>query len=222
MTAVLAELFESPTLPDMADAIAKRLGEEAERRQRFYAEIPDDQKAEFINGEVIVHSPAKRKHLSVRDNLHELLRAHVRARKLGLVCGEKALCAFPRNDYEPDICFFAAPKAALIAEDTVKFPVPDLVVEVLSDSTAQRDRGVKFQDYEAHGVREYWIIDPDEEVVEQYLIGRDGRFQLKLKSGSGEVASPTIAGLVLPIRAIFEEAETLKVLKGWMLAADSH
>src|SRR6266850_8335915 len=107
------------------------MSEERARRERFYNEITEDQKAEFINGEVIVHSPNKIRHLEVRDNLHTLLRAFVQTRRLGFVAGEKALCVFPRNDYEPDVCYFGAEKRALIAPDTIKFPIPDFICEVL-------------------------------------------------------------------------------------------
>ena len=61
----------------------------------------------------------------------------------------------------------------------MQFPPPDLVVEVLSESTEKRDRGVKFEDFAAHGVGEYWMIDADKETLEQYLPGADG-FELRL------------------------------------------
>ena len=95
--------------------------------------------------------------------------------------GEKALCTFPRNDYEPDVVFFGPAKAALIEPATMKFPIPDFICEVLSPSTELYDRGVKFRDFEAHAVSEYWLIDPERETVEQYL-PRDGSYELALKS----------------------------------------
>ena len=159
-----------------------------------------------------MHSPAKARHLTVRDRLHELLRSYCRTRQLGTVLGEKALCVFPRNDYEPDVVFFAPEKAALIGPDTMKFPIPDFICEVLSDSTEHRDRGVKFQDFAIHGVAEYWIVDAEREVIEQYL-PREGRYELALKSGSGEVASSVVPGFRIPIRALFDDAENLRVLR---------
>ena len=105
-----------------------------------------------------------------------------------------------------------AEKCALIEPATVKFPIPDFICEVLSDSTEQRDRGVKFRDFEQHGVGEYWLVDAEREILEQYL-PRDGRYDLALKSGSGEVASQVIAGFRIPIRALFDDAENLRVLR---------
>lgn len=96
--------------------------------------------------------------------------------------------------------------------DTMKFPVPDFAVEVLSESTEARDRGVKFQDYEAHGVREYWIINAEEEWVEQY-VEKAGRFELHQKSGSGEITSTVIDGFSVPVRALFDAKESLRVMQ---------
>ena len=211
MSTDVAELLADPGLPEKVAALQLALETEREMRERFYDEITDE-KAEFINGEVIMHSPAKDRHLAVRDNLHDLLRAFCRTRSLGKVRGEKALCVFPRNDYEPDVVFFGPEKSELIEPDTMKFPIPDFACEVLSDSTTHRDRGVKFRDYAAHGVGEYWIIDAENELLEQYF-PREGRYELALKSGSGEVASAVLPSFRIPIRALFDEAENLRVLR---------
>jgi Uma2 family endonuclease len=85
-----------------------------------------------------------------------LIDTFVGIQELGTVKNEKCLCVFPRNDYEPNIVFFGREKADGLLPDTLKFPVPDLIVEVVSSSTEDRDRGVKFEDYEASDVGEYW------------------------------------------------------------------
>jgi Uma2 family endonuclease len=218
MRAILAELRESPTLPELVRDLEALLGEERARRERFYAEISDAQKAEFINGEVVMHSPATNRHLIVRDNLQRLLRLHVEVRGLGEVRGEKALCVFPRNDYEPDVCFFGPAKSTTIALDTLKFPIPDFIAEVLSDSTEARDRGQKFRDYEAHGVQEYWLVDPGNELIEQYLL-RGSRYVLAVKAASGEVRSEAVAGFAVPVRALFDSALNLRALRELLPAA---
>jgi len=209
----LSALFASPKLPDIAQQINDRLAEEARRRRAFYQDMTDDCKMEFIEGEVIMHSPAKAKHVRVKSNILRLMQNFVIHHHLGEVFDEKALCVFPRNDYEPDIVFFSPDKAVTVGPDTMKFPVPDLAVEVLSESTEKRDRGVKFEDYEAHGVSEYWIVDAEEEIIEQYLI-KNGRFDLQLKSGSGDISSSVIKGFTVPIRAFFDAQVSLEVMKG--------
>ncbi len=208
----LAELLQDPALPEKLADLQHTFGAEQRRRERFYDEVADDEKAEFINGEVIMHSPARAKHTEVRQRLQHLLHAYCAVHRLGKVHTEKSLCVFPRNDYEPDVVFFGPEKAALIGPDTMKFPIPDFVSEVLSDSTEHRDRGVKFEDFAVHGVGEYWIVDAEREVLEQYL-PREGRYELALKSGSGEVASTVVPGFRIPIRVLFDDAENLRVLR---------
>lgn len=120
-----------------------------------YKWMDDDSKAEFINGEIVVHSPALHKHNSAVMLLGTLLNVFVSARELGIVLVEKALVELTRNSYEPDICYFGPAKAATIQPDQLYYPAPDLVVEVLSKSTQKNDREVKFEDYAAHNVAEY-------------------------------------------------------------------
>ncbi len=212
LNALIEPLLHSPRLPEIAEALQVRLRDEATRRSRFYADMTDAEKVEFIDGEVVMHSPARNMHLIVQQNIQQLLLNHALVHNLGAVRGEKCLCVFPRNDYEPDVVFFGREKSAAFSPHTMKFPVPDLAVEVLSVSTESRDRGVKFDDYAAQGVAEYWIVDPDAGVVEQYL-ARDGQFELKLKSDSGELTSPTLGGLTLPLKAFFDQLENLAALQ---------
>jgi Uma2 family endonuclease len=151
----IQELLASPELPNAVDRLSMVLESERKRRERFYDEITPETKAEFINGEVIVHSPVSLNHLNATKNLMLLLDAYVRSKSLGEVFPEKALIALTRNDYEPDITYFSSAKAAGFRGKQMKFPAPDLAVEVLSQSTEHRARGIKFQDYGAHGVGEY-------------------------------------------------------------------
>lgn len=174
-----------------------------------------EEKVEFIDGEVVMHSPAKNRHLDITGNIFSLLKTFVAIHQLGSVKSEKYLVVFPRNDYEPDVVFFGPEKSALLAKDTIKFPIPDLVVEVLSPSTEARDRGVKFEDYAAHGVAEYWLVDPDENVLEQYLL-EGTSYQLKLKSNSGFLQSRALPKFKIPIEALFEEQANLAALKELM------
>ena len=213
LEATLEPLRHSPRLPDIVEALQTQLSDETQRRREFYQDMSDDQKMEFIDGEVVLHSPARNRHLLAKARLVKLLNTHVPLHRLGAVRDEKCLCVFPRNDYEPDIVFFGPEKTATLRPETMKFPVPDFAVEVLSESTEGRDRGVKFEDFAAHGVAEYWIIDAELETVEQYL-QRGEVFELALKSGSGFIESPVAAGFRIPIRAIFDEVENLAALRG--------
>ena len=172
-----------------------------------------NEKVEFIDGKVIHHSPSRKDHLDFTIRLLKLLDTYVSIHKLGAVLSEKCLCVFPRNDYEPDIVFFGRrEKAARLRPNTFKFPIPDLAVEVLSRSTEQQDRGVKFEDYAAHGVGEYWIIDAQSQAVEQYCPAK-GTYVPVPRSPANELQSRVVERLSIPVASVFDEAENLKALR---------
>ncbi len=212
MNAAIEELLASPTLPETVARLSATLDSERGNRARFYDEVTPEMKAEFINGQVIMNSPATDEHNEIRSFIEKLLSTHVDIHGLGRVRSEKALCVFPRNDYEPDVVFFGPEKTARLRRSTLKFPVPDFVVEVLSDSTEKRDRGVKFEDYEAHGVREYWLVNPSRRELEQYVLEK-GRYVLRMKSRTGEVASVAIKGFRTPLAAFFDAKANLAALR---------
>lgn len=204
MKAILDPILQSPAMPSYLAELERAMEAERQRREVFYDEITEDHTWEFINGQVFMHSPSKATHCLVVDNLKLHLQLHVRRLRLGLVGGEKMLCVFPRNDYEPDVVFFGPAKARLIKPDTMKFPVPDFVVEVLSPSTAKNDRGVKWEDYQTNGVGEYWIVDPDAKTVEQYLL-KDGRYPKRATArAAGVLESTVIRGFKLSVKAVFD------------------
>lgn len=211
-TATLGEVVRSHELPFVVRELESLLAAERARREQFYDWLTPSVKAEFINGEVIVHSPSKYRHIQVTQHLFILLRAHVRRHRLGEVTTEKALVCLTRNDYEPDICFFGTAKQAVLRPDTLKFPAPDFIAEVLSESTEKRDRTVKLHDYALHGVPEYWIVDTEAECVEQRLL-KDGRYGEPNVVRAGSLISPAIAGFELPVRAIFDDSEHDRVLR---------
>lgn len=216
---LIERLVHSPRLPNVINRLQQVLDEEKSQREAFYNQITEGDKAEYINGEVIFHSPVKWQHSNVSGHLYRLLSSFVMLHDLGFVGYEKVMVSLSRNDYEPDVCFFNRTKSEQFTKLQMRFPAPDLIVEVLSDSTAANDRGVKFEDYADHGVHEYWIIDPNAEILEQYQLVDSG-YELQVKSGTGDVTSSAVPNFSIPIRALFDDAvnrETLQTL----LSADS-
>lgn len=215
-----AELLDAPDAQLIINRVQAMLDDEKKRRQEFYEWLQDDVKAEFINGEVIMHSFVKRRHLRANGNLTTLLRVYVQAHGLGEVDTEKALVTLTRNDYEPDICFWRKEVADTFNDDTMQHPAPDLVVEVLSKGTAKRNRGVKFEDYAAHGVREYWLVDPARQTVEQFHL--DEEFMAFEVIGNfhrnDAVTALTVPGFTIPVRAIFEPAANADALRALLQA----
>jgi len=207
--------LDTPKAPLIIQQALVILNDEHEKRQSFYEWLDDDMKAEFINGEVVVHSPALDRHTAAVGNLHRLLSTYVDFCDLGLVRMEKALVELTRNSYEPDVCFWGITKAAAISDDQLYYPAPDLAIEVLSKSTTKHDRETKFEDYAAHGVAEYWLVDPIRHQVEQYRIDTDTtEYELVAKFAIKEtVNSFAVAGFSIPVRAIFDKAANLAALR---------
>jgi len=210
--ALFEQILELPDAPLLIQKVSEKLDEERKLRKQFYNDIDESMKVEFINGEIIVHSPVMKRHNEASTNLMFLLGMYVRLNKLGFVGHEKIMTVFTRNDYEPDIVFFGKQKTKDFKEEQTLFPVPDFVVEVLSKGTAKNDRGIKFKDYESHGVKEYWIIDAKSRMIEQYLL-KKGQYELNLKASEGNIRSEVIKGFEIPIQSIFNEDLNLKTMK---------
>jgi Uma2 family endonuclease len=210
--ALIKTLVHSPNVKIVLEKVNKILLDENKKRIAFYSNIVEGVKNEFINGEVIFQSPVKLGHNNASFLLATLINTYVNKNRLGFVGHEKILTSFTRNDYEPDICFFNNEKSVNFYPDKMQFPPPDFIVEVLSPSTETTDRKIKFKDYEAHGVSEYWIVDPETETVEQYIL-RSDKYELILKSNNGNIKSEVLKGFEIPVRAIFNTEENLQVLK---------
>ncbi|HKG67424.1 MAG TPA: Uma2 family endonuclease [Segetibacter sp.] len=100
--------------------------------------------------------------------------------------------------------FFRKEIADTFNDDTMFYPVPDFVVEVLSDNTEKRDRGVKFVDYALNGVKEYWLVNYENQFIEQYLLEKEV-FVLAEKVQHGTVRCLVLEGLEIPLKAIFND-----------------
>lgn len=213
----LNDLLEAPDALLLIKQAQTILADESNRRHAFREWLTEEVKAEFINGKIIMHSPAKRRHLNATQNLFVLLHVFVHKYDLGVVNTEKALVGLTRNDYEPDICYWNAQTAATFTDDQMEHPAPDLVVEILSKSTTGRDRGVKFEDYAAHGVGEYWIVDPVRKAVEQYTLDEGtmafARAAVLYDDANDTLTAGVVPGFTIPIRAIFDKKANMETLQ---------
>ncbi|MDZ7900396.1 MAG: Uma2 family endonuclease [Arcicella sp.] len=204
---ILASPHAFIVLQRLQDALEK----EKELRKHFYEIVEENRKMEFINGEIYFHSPVKLKHNEANGRIYRLLAGFVDENDLGLVGIEKLLISLTRNDYEPDVCFWKQSRAKDFTEDQMQFPAPDLVVEVLSKSTENTDRTTKYEDYEAHGVKEYWIIDPSKQTIEQYILSHK-KYELVFKGKDGNIESVAVKNFKIPVKSIFDKRLTNKVL----------
>jgi Uma2 family endonuclease len=215
MEPVVEQLLQYPQVHLYLEQVQQALHEEQLRRQSFHASLDSYNNAEFINGEIIEKMSNKLEHNQAVRLLFQLISIYVQKNKLGIAGIEKLLVSLTRNDYEPDICFWNSEKAQEFTSQQTLFPAPDFIVEVLSESTETRDRGIKFQDYAAHGVSEYWLIDASKKLVEQYQL-INGQYELLTKAGNGLIKSLSITSFEIPIEAIFNEEVNFKTLQQLM------
>lgn len=216
-TAILEQKLASlSALPKILTKMQDFLHAETQERIAFREKITEDDKSEFINGKIVMHSPASDGHNECVINLATLGNVYANTKKLGKVRAEKALVEMTRNDYEPDIAFWSKAKAKNIETAQNVYPIPDFIVEVLSKGSIKRDRVIKFEDYAAHGVQEYWIIDPDKQIVEQYILpSEDSEIYALLHKLTiqDEIESVVIEGFKIPVLAIFDSNANLETLQ---------
>ncbi len=137
----------------------------------------EDTRAEFIDGEVIVHSPGTYKHQSISNFLIALFRFFVDQHQLGIVLGDNFQVRLrPRLRRVPDIIFISKENKDRIARTEFE-GAPDLVVEVVSTESIERDWRDKYFEYEQAGVKEYWIIDPNAEKMMIYCLNDLGKYE---------------------------------------------
>jgi Uma2 family endonuclease len=91
--------------------IHQKFKDENKRREAFYNSIKEGQKTEFINGEIVVHPPARFSHWITSGKISASLFSYAKERGLGVVGVEKVMIRLTRNDYEPDIVFFCTDKS---------------------------------------------------------------------------------------------------------------
>lgn len=212
MEAVLDAIIKSPRLPQYISELQQVLKEEKQHRIEFYNSITEDDKAEYINGEIILHSPVMLRHNHATSFMSRVFSTYADLKNLGIIGIEKCMIELSRNSYEPDIVFWKNDKAEKFTPKQKIFPVPDFIVEVLSDSTEKNDRGIKFEDYALHGVKEYWIVDPVKETIEQYLL-QNGVYELEIKSKEGHINCEVLKGLAFYIPAAFNKKDNVELLK---------
>lgn len=189
---------------------------EKAKRNAFYEWVEPDVKVEFINGEIIENSPVTNEHSDAVCYLQTVTHIFATKHHLGKVKSEKAMVSLTRNDYEPDVAFWRKAVADSFVPAQLHFPAPDLIVEVLSLSTEHRDRGIKMQDYAAHGISEYWIIDPQKQIVEQYQLlesNGDKYYELYRKLHQDDTLhSLILTGFKIPVLAIFDAQTNMETI----------
>ena len=170
--------------------------------------FPEDGKRhELIDGEHYVTPSPHLMHQAVSGNLHGRIWNYLQQHPLGKVYSAPLDVVFSHFDVvEPDLLFVSDARRDVLTSKNVQ-GAPDLVVEIGSPSTRRRDEKLKHQLYERFEVTEYWVVDPDIDVVRVYRLV-DGKYQraLELSLDHDDVlATPLLPGLDLKLSEIFAE-----------------
>jgi len=168
-----------------------------------YANTPDDERYELIDGELILSPSPRTAHQRADIRLGSRLHMFVDERDLGEVFMAPIDVVLSDNDVvQPDLVFVSTEREYIITDLNIQ-GAPDLVVEILSPSTAERDRTVKRDLYEKHGVREYWMLDLDARTLTILLRGESGFEVHAIYSVGDTMESPTLPGFTLDLDEIF-------------------
>ena len=151
--------------------------------------------ADLISGEKHMHSPVNFRHATILNFVQGLLTLYIENRQLGQLHRENIAVRFDSRDvFMPDLCFFTKAQVGRLHPNHAAF-APALVVEALSSSTAARDVGVKFTAYEQHGIREYWVLDPQTMAHRFYAL--EGDIFVEFGHGDELIRSRVIPGFYL-------------------------
>ena len=164
------------------------------------AELPETNlPVELWNGEIITSPAPHPNHQDIVLNFAQQLKEFVTAGKLGKVYVSPVdVVLTQRRVVQPDVLFIAKHRIEII-KDRVD-GVPDLAMEVISETSWQRDRIQKKALYEQFGLPEYWIVDPDSETIEVFALIK-GVFQLHSRSVGAQIAkSKLLSGFSLAFK----------------------
>ena len=171
--------------------------------------FPDDGKRhELIDGEHYVTPSPNLKHQKVSGHLYLLIGGWLEDHPIGQIYYAPFDVVFSSHDVvEPDLLYLSNARLADVLTPANVKGAPDLVIEIGSPGTRKRDETLKRRLYERSGVSEYWIVDPELDVVRVYLREGEGFGRAtELSREAGDVLTTALLpGLELPLARIFRE-----------------
>ncbi len=172
------------------------------------AEMPETNlPIELWDGELVMSPAPFASHQEALLRFYRAFDDHVRNKRLGKVfTAPLDMVLTPRRVLQPDVLFVATERLHII-KGRVIGPA-DLVAEVLSPESRRRDRIDKRDLYEQHGIKEYWMLDPEAETIEVLSLKR-GEFELQGRWGiEGNAHSTLLKGFELSVGALFRDLST--------------
>lgn len=168
----------------------------------YYKILPEGAPYQLIEGELIMTPAPNPGHQIISANIFEKIRQF--AKHFGITLYSPVdVYLDDENAFQPDIVFISKERQEIIKKDGIYGP-PDLVIEILSPSTAHYDLKEKFRVYERSGVREYWIVEPEMNSVEIYSNEKEHFSLIAKAEGEGEVDSVLLKGFKLTLKEVFK------------------
>jgi len=194
---------EQPALrQQLAGALSDALRRPRMTYEEFLAWADEDTLAEWVDGEVVMTSPANDRHQDISGFLESVLRAFVEARRLGIIRSAPFQMKL-EHGREPDLLFVAREHLKRLKETYLDGPA-DLVVEIVSPEGIGRDRGEKFYEYARGGVPEYWLIDPQKQWAEFYQLEEE-HYRLAFGAKEGEYHALVVPGFWLRVEWLWQD-----------------
>lgn len=172
--------------------------------EEFLAWADEDTLAEWVDGEVIMTSPASKQHQEISGFLFKTLSTYVEANDLGTVIQPPFQMKLAKSGREPDLIFVAKEHLERLKPTHLDGPA-DLVVEIVSPESVGRDRGEKFYEYEQSGIPEYWLLDPQVKRGEFYQLGTNNQYHLIPLDAEGVYRSRQLPGFWLLVEWLWQE-----------------
>ena len=168
-----------------------------------YAAMSDEKRYELIEGELYMVPSPDFYHQTISMNISHPLRKFVREKNLGIVLYAPFDVVLSETDVlQPDILFVSKERMGQMTDKNLR-GAPDLVIEILSSSTRERDRLVKKRLYMEHGVKEFWIVAPDKRTVEILVLKETGFETFGIFFMEDELTSPLLKDFRLQLKEVF-------------------
>ena len=170
-----------------------------------YMKLDDGNRYELIEGELILVPRPRLKHQKIANELVTSFKIFLRENPIGEVYSDVDVYLGVKV-VAPDVLFIAKERLNIAEELNVQ-GAPDLVVEVLSPSTASYDKKKKSQLYFTNGVKEYWLVDPDQQLVEVFITGEKQWQWVGVFDQEDVLTTSLIPGLQVKLAEVFRDVK---------------
>ncbi|MDP2754548.1 MAG: Uma2 family endonuclease [Nitrospirota bacterium] len=168
-----------------------------------YLKTSDDKRYELIEGELLMTPSPVPEHQRISRKIESIIEKFINEKNPGEVFDAPCdVYLDDENVVQPDVFFISKERLDIIGDKNIK-GAPDLVIEIISENSAYRDMVQKKKLYARFGVKEYWIVIPEEKLIEIYIL-KDNTFQLyKTYSSDDTLESPYLKGLKIVLKEVF-------------------